>query len=169
MGHGAGAAHADDHEHDWQSALRAAGNTRLAIVGLGNVQRGDDGAGACVADGLIARGVPHVFNCGGVPENYLGRIVAAQPEEVIIVDATDFGAAPGEVALYDADATVGGTCSTHSGGLSPLLDYLAQSTSARFRLLAIQPQSIEAGATLSAPVSKAVAAIIAADVWMRSS
>jgi len=160
--------HAADHEHDWQAALRATGNVRRAVIGLGNTQRGDDGAGARVADGLIARGVPHVFNCGGVPENYLGRIVAAQPAEIIIVDATDFGAAPGEVALYAGDAAVGGTCSTHAGGLSPLLDYLGQSTAARFRLLAIQPQSIEPGAALSPPAARAVADIIASDVWARS-
>jgi hydrogenase 3 maturation protease len=156
----------DDHVHDWEAALREAGAARRVVIGLGNPDRGDDGAGAAVADGLIARGIPNAFNCAGVPENYLGRIVDADPDEVILIDATEFGAEPGSVALYLPDSAVGGTCSTHAGGLNLLFDYLGQATSARFRLLAIQPVTIEAGKPLSPPVVEAVEAIIASDVWM---
>ena len=47
---------------------------KTAFVGIGNCDRGDDGAGMALAHALQSRGVAHVFEGGTTPEKLLRDI-----------------------------------------------------------------------------------------------
>ena len=139
------------------------------VLGIGNELRGDDGVGPEVARRLSGRcGVP-VVNAGEVPENYLDLVRARSPERVLLIDAADFGGAPGDTALVRLD--VGETTSsrlptTHCASLSVFARYLRTEIGTEVWLLGIQPASLEFGRPLSAPVAGAVERATAmAETW----
>lgn len=75
---------------------------RYVVIGVGNVYRGDDGAGLAVAARLHAR-VPEgveVIPCEQEPS----RLIEAwqEAETALIVDAVESGAVPGTVHRFDA-------------------------------------------------------------------
>jgi hydrogenase 3 maturation protease len=134
------------------------------IVGIGNLLRGDDGAGVAVVRRLRARGrtQARLIEAGTAPENYLGPITQAQPAAVIIVDAADMGRAPGTIADVDVDESGWPSLSTHAPSLQPLVAYLRAETGARVRLIGIQPAARALDAPLSPEVEAAVGRLVQA-------
>lgn len=138
----------------------------VVVMGIGNPDRGDDGAGLRVA-GLLAetlRGgaLPGgrrvtVLMAGEVPESYLGPATAARPDAVLLVDAADLGAEPGSAVLLQPEDLQGGGAFTHRTPLSLLSKFLRRETGADVLLLAIQPRSVEWGVSLSPEVEEAAA------------
>lgn len=129
---------------------------RVCVVGVGNRQRGDDGAGPRAIDAR-GEGTGGVWvDAGMAPENFLEPIARSNPDTVLIVDAVAFGGFPGECRLMDAAAMNMVVLSTHSGSLGMLSEYLAARTGARVHVLAIQPETIDAREGLSPPVDKSV-------------
>ncbi len=142
---------------DLSSFLKGA--TRVVVVGVGSEMRGDDAAGMEIVRRL--RGVlksSHVFLIeGGVaPENFTSKIRRFQPSHVILIDATDFGAEPGEVVLAEPGAITGQSISTHTMPLSILAKYLQEQTGAKIALLGIQPARAQMGAEMSGTVKDSV-------------
>jgi hydrogenase maturation protease len=92
---------------------------RIAVVGIGNPQRGDDAAGLAVIDRLAAdppAGDVTLIRAGGDLLSLPGRLQGF--DAAILVDAMVGGAKPGRVRRFDASA-LGGTdlphfTSTHS-------------------------------------------------------
>jgi hydrogenase maturation protease len=131
------------------------------VIGIGNPDRGDDGAGRAVAARLEARGFS-VIACGGDATTLLDLFDGAGA--VVIVDAAVSGAAPGTIVRLDLAAGEdpprrAGT-STHGFGLAEAIA-LARSFGtlpARCRLFAIEAAGFEHGAGLSPAVADAVAA-----------
>lgn len=137
-------------------SLRPLLRGRVCIVGVGNRQRGDDGAGPRVIDqrNSAARGV--WLDAGAAPENFLEPIARTKPDTVLIVDAVDFGGFPGECRLLDATTMDSLALSTHAGSLSVLGDYLSARTGAGIWVLAIQPERIDMREGLSRAVERSV-------------
>lgn len=135
------------------------GADRVAIVGVGSEMRGDDAAGI-----EVVRGLRHKLSSsrvllveGGVsPENFTSPIRRFKPSHVIFIDATDFGAEPGEVILAEPEAITGQSTSTHTLPLSMLAGYLREQTGAKIILLGIQPARAQMGAEISKPIKEAV-------------
>jgi len=150
----------------WEDEIRHHLRPGFVLLGVGSRMRGDDGAGSVVAERLAARGVPNAFDCGGVPENYAGLVAKLQPPDVLFVDAVDFGKPPGSVELFGGQSFQAQSVSTHSAGLSPLIEFLGASCSALCWVLAIQPADLAHGADLSPAVQKAVEQIVLSDVWL---
>lgn len=128
-------------------------------MGVGSEMRGDDAAGIEVVrrlrDGLKSPNVLLVE--GGVaPENFSSQIRRFKPSHVVFIDATDFGAEPGEVIIAEPDAITGQSISTHTMPLSILAGYLREQTGAKIALLGIQPARAQMGAKMSGAVRKAV-------------
>lgn len=139
------------------SFLKGAG--RVAIIGVGSELRGDDVAGLEVVRRLRRKlKSPKVLLVeGGVaPENFTAEIRRFKPSHVFIVDATDFGAEPGEVILAEPEAVVGQSISTHTMPLSILASYLREQTGAKVLLMGVQPASAMMGATMSEQVMRAI-------------
>jgi hydrogenase maturation protease HycI len=138
------------------ASLRSLLEGRVCIVGVGNRQRGDDGAGPRVIDARPP-GTRHTWLDAGVaPENFLEPIARVNPDTVLIVDAVAFGGLPGELRLMEADAMDAACLSTHAVALGTLTAYLSARTGARILLMAIQPETIDAREGLSQPVEKSV-------------
>ena len=133
----------------------------VVVMGIGNPDRADDGAGLRVAE-LLAEALPcggppggrrlTVVLAGNVPESFLGPAAAARPDTVLLVDAADMGAAPGSVALLEPEDVPGGATFTHRTPLGLLATFLSRETGADVFLLAIQPRSLEWGDPMSSEV-----------------
>ena len=141
---------------DLTTSLRDLLRGRVCIVGVGNRQRGDDGAGPRVIDGRRPAAGGVWLDAGIVPENFLEPIARTNPDTVLIVDAVDFGGLPGVCRLMDAAAMHTAAVSTHAGSLSLLSDYLSARTGARIKVMAIQPETIEVREGLSQAVEESV-------------
>lgn len=136
--------------------LSSLGRGRVVVLGVGHALRADDAAGSAVAE-VLRRGHPDlVFDCGQAPENFVGPARRCEPDTIVIVDAADFGGAPGETVLATADDVIGQMMGTHAAPLSVLMTLLSQETGADVRLLAIQPKSTELGGTMCHEVAEAV-------------
>ncbi len=149
---------------DWESPLEreVVKPGRLAILGVGNLDKADDAAGSlCVAlirtnfhgvrpDLLVLQG-------GASPENETGRLREFQPTEVVIIDAALGGHPPGTVFIVDARDISQDDLSTHHMPLSLLIRYLEASLECRVLCVGIEPQSVDARDPVSAPVKRSVA------------
>lgn len=135
------------------------GADRVAIVGVGSEIRGDDAAGIEVVRGLkhkLKSSKILLVEGGVVPENFTSHIRRFKPSHVIFIDATDFGARPGEVILAEPEAITGQSISTHTLPLSMLAGYLREQTGAKIMLLGIQPAQARIGAEMSELIKEAV-------------
>ena len=132
---------------------------RVCVVGIGNRLAGDDGAGSVLAEQLAGRVAGRVVDAGIAPENHLEPVVRGRPGTILLVDAVDFGDAPGSVRVLDPGALAGGGLSTHATSLALIHDYLAARSTARIVLVGIQPGQLRLGTTLSAEVARAVATL----------
>lgn len=123
---------------------------KVAIVGIGNTLRQDDGIGSVLANRLKGK-VPYaVFDAGTSPENYLGKITSEKTEVVLLIDAVDFGGEPGEFRLIEGDGLEAANMYfTHNASLSLVINYLKSSLQADIIILIVQPKSIAFGKAMS--------------------
>lgn len=135
---------------------------KILIIGLGNVMRGDDGAGPELIrrlnnSNLVAIN-PQLFlmDVGEVLENYLEKIVKYKPNTILLVDAVDFEAPPGSVKIIDIETIKNESFSAHNISLKLTLKYLKERTNADIFILGIQPKSLEMNSKLSEPVKQAI-------------
>ena len=143
----------------FETKLRTFLQGRVCIVGVGNRQWGDDGAGSRLIDVRRPDSPGYWFDAGVAPENFLEPIAKADPDAVLFVDAAVFGGLPGEFCLMDASRLDTTSVSTHAGSLRMLGEYLARRTGARVEVLAIQPRTVAMQKGLSAEVLHSVHAL----------
>ncbi len=129
---------------------------RVCLLGVGHRYRGDDAAGSLVAEQLEGQTAALSIDAGEVPENYLEKVARSRPDTILIIDAVDFGGAPGELRVLEPEALVSSGPSTHGLSLQTTADFLKARTQAQLAVLAIQPAEIALGTELSAAVSRAV-------------
>jgi len=143
-------------------AARLAGK-RWGVVGVGNVLKGDDGAGPALVALLAARGpaFPLVDACE-VPENYGGWVVKQSLDTVVFVDAVDFGGAAGEWRLIPIEDLMHSASSTHRLSLHFLIHYLTEEWEGEAVLVGVQPKSLKLGEGLSGEVEAATRELAAA-------
>ena len=130
---------------------------RLAIVGVGDRDHGDDAVGSVVAEMLIRMGVPDVIDSGSAPELDTWRIREIAPDGVLFVDAVDFGGSPGDTALLKPDDLRGGAMDTHRAPLRVTMSYLERELGCKCRLLAVQPGDVRQGAPMCDEVRRSAA------------
>ncbi len=132
-------------------------HSKTLVLGIGNALKGDDGAGPLVCQKLTQAGVPvEVIDAGTVPENYIEQIIRRSPENLIIIDAVDFGGNPGEVRLFETEQVVSVVSSTHS--LSPrlFLDLIGRRIPVNSCLIGIQASQTRLNSPISPDVTKSV-------------
>ena len=139
---------------------------RVCLLGLGNRDLGDDGAGPVLVDRLQGRTRALCLDGGVTPENVLERVARERPSVVLFADAADFGGAPGEVRLLPPQAHRNATLSTHAPSLELAADYLRARTGAVVRVLAIQAAATRPGRALSAPVDASLDILADRLVWL---
>jgi len=132
---------------------RLEGCARVAVLGVGSELRGDDAAGVLVVRELSRRVAGDPFSrleFAGVeganaPENVTGFIASFRPTHIVVIDAADIGASPGESREIGMDEIAGTDFSTHTLPLQVVMEYLRQATGAVVTLLGMQPGCIDFG------------------------
>jgi hydrogenase 3 maturation protease len=139
---------------------------RVAVVGIGQELRGDDGAGPhfihrlrkIQQDNLSGQASPvpgiskislKLWDAGPAPENFTGALRQFAPHLVLLVDAAEWGTVPGSIRCISWRETDWQVSSTHSLPLPVLADYLERETGCHVVLVCVQAGSLEFGATLS--------------------
>ena len=85
------------------------------------------------------------------PESLTGPIKRFAPTHLLVLDAADFGGAPGELAIISPEQIRGNpSMSTHNLPLNILCDYLVAHTKCDVLILGIQPASSRFGAPIGA-------------------
>ncbi|MFX1367422.1 MAG: hydrogenase maturation protease [Promethearchaeota archaeon] len=137
------------------------GAKKVAILGIGNDLRTDDGLGLHVINGLTTRH-PDILieNVGSVPEAFAHSLGEFGAERIIMIDAADMQKPAGHIELVTKDRIGGITLSTHRMPLSILMQYLEQQTEGHTILLAVQPLSILFGEGLTPEIQNVVEKII---------
>lgn len=130
---------------------------RLAVVGVGSELRGDDAAGMLVAELLAPHESPcfRAFAGGTTPENLTGELKRYAPTHLVIVDAADFGEAPGSVRLLAPEEAGGVSFSTHALPLHVFVEYLREHFPCEVVIVGIQPKTLDFGAAISPEVRRA--------------
>jgi hydrogenase 3 maturation protease len=134
-------------------ALRGA---RVTILGVGNVLKGDDGVGPQMCEMLAGKVAAQIIDAGTVPENYLRPLTRARPQFLLVVDAVDFGGAPGAIGVFTVDQINDVAFSTHALSLRLFVDVLRTEADVEVLLLGIQPSCTQLGQPVSAPVQESL-------------
>jgi len=129
---------------------------KTLIVGVGNILKGDDGAGPLVCQQLNGKISADLIDAGTVPENYIQPIIKKAPQNLLIIDAVDFGASPGAISIFKPEQLNSFVFSTHM--LSPHLfvDMIRSELKVNVYLVGIQPAQTQLGESISAQVSRAI-------------
>jgi hydrogenase maturation protease len=129
----------------------------IAVIGLGNPDRADDGLGIILSEKLQRKYPERVFSerqrsVEGIVINLLER---KEIDTFIFVDATDFGGEPGETKLFTAIdmERFMPAFSTHKVPISMLMDLIVQQGKKPI-LLGVQPGSVELLGEMSPGVLK---------------
>ncbi|WP_376964862.1 hydrogenase maturation peptidase HycI [Azospirillum sp. A26] len=131
------------------------------VFTVGNVLRGDDGAGPLLAQLLDEQPAPGWIVVDGedVPENHTHHIRALAPHRVLIVDAAEMELPPGEVRLIEQDSVAEQfMVTTHAIPLNFLIDSLRE-TVPEILFLGIQPQDTSFFAPVTTTVRSSVEAV----------
>ena len=136
----------------------------LLILGIGNVLLRDEGIGVRVVEALTGEdgGLPpgtRVVDGGTLGLDLLPLF--EEVDGVVLVDAVDFGAAPGRVQTLrdqELETVISQHLSPHQIGTADLLSVarLVGTLPPRAALVGVQPGVVEVGLELSEPVQRAL-------------
>ena len=127
---------------------------KVVILGIGNNLKSDDGIGSILARRIQGK-VPYlVYDSGSSPENYLGKIIREKPDTLLLIDAVDFSAAPGDFNILEGEELqTQNMFFTHNASLSLVINYLKNNLKVDIIILIIQPKTLVFGDCLSQEVS----------------
>ena len=139
---------------------RLARDRGVYVLGIGNKDRGDDGAGIEVADRLRERFPSRSFSEHDGLEGIVLDISDADDDAfVIFVDAGDLNESPGTIRLVKAESIEPTEITTHRVTVALLAAVLARSGKGS-AVLCIQPGSTKFRAEMTAPVKAAVGSAV---------
>ncbi|MEO0190923.1 MAG: hydrogenase maturation protease, partial [candidate division WOR-3 bacterium] len=105
---------------------------KVCILGVGNIQKGDDGVGPLIIKMLIPKLKKQkckeilLIDCGEAPENYSGEIRKFQPALTIIIDVCISGKKPGTIHIVKPEKIQYDDFSTHRLPLSMFVKFLEE-------------------------------------------
>ena len=138
-----------------------AGAEKIAILGIGNDLRSDDGLGPYIVNTInFSNQNVMIENVGSVPEGFARPLAEFGATRIIMIDAADMRKPPGHIELVTKDRIGGISISTHSMPLSFLMMYLEQETGGQTILLGVQPKSIQFGEGLNPEIQEVADNII---------
>lgn len=141
---------------EFREHLSALRGSRAVILGVGNVLKADDGVGPLVCEALAGKVSARVIDAGTVPENHIRLVIDARPQFLLVVDAVDFGGAPGAIGAFRPDRINDVAFSTHALSLRLFVDVLAREIEFEMLLLGVQPACTQLGWPVSAVVQESI-------------
>jgi len=144
----------------WKEQLRHSLSGKVAVLGVGNELKGDDGVGPQVVRQLRESTQAKPFDVGVAPENWVSPVARWKPDTVLVVDAVELGAQPGAIQLVDTRDVSSGGASSHALSLCVWFRLLQQRTKARMILLGVQPGQTQFATGMGHAVQAAVEEIV---------
>ena len=148
-----------DHQDPTEPIRSLILSERTVVIGMGNPDRADDGAGIEIVSHWKARLKERAFldTETSVETVVFDGLADAEAEVFLFVDAADFGGRPGEFRLFGVKDTAEfhPAISTHKVPIDLLMGVIA-SKGRRAFLLGIQPESVELFGGMTEEVAKAV-------------
>jgi hydrogenase 3 maturation protease len=141
---------------------RISKSKKIALMGIGAVDKADDGAGLIVAKKVEAglkkrrtkQDVLVILGCTA-PENFTGVINKFKPNHLILVDCADISETPGTISFIEPENVGGVSFSTHMLPLKIMIDYIQKSIKCGITIIGIQPKNITYGAKMTSQIKKA--------------
>ena len=127
---------------------------KTVILGIGNPLRGDDAAGAELADRL-----KNNFDCINgeeVPENYTQDIISKKPDTLIIIDVINIMGKPGDIILLKPEQLRDECFNSHHVPIKVLVSYLKNFIKDNIYIIGIQPKLMQYGSEISKEVSESI-------------
>jgi len=132
-------------------------DSNTIILGIGNVLKGDDALGPLVCERLKKERIKaEVIDAATVPENYIQTIIKKAPENLIIIDAIDFGAEPGTIKIFDTEQLNSIVISTHTLSPRMFVEMIRKSINLNVLFIGIQPAQTQLGSQLSPQIENAI-------------
>ena len=130
-------------------------DSKMVIIGIGNTLKGDDGVGPLVCQQLAGKISAELMDVATVPENYIQPIIKKAPQNLLIIDAIDFGAPVGAIRIFKPEQLDSFVSSTHT--LSPhlFIDMICKNIKVDVYFVGIQPAQIQLGQPMSCEVKQA--------------
>jgi hydrogenase maturation protease len=149
-----------DTEEDLRSELAdITGRTRVYVLGLGNTDRADDGAGVLVAQALKKHFPLFSYSeHDGVEGTVLDISEKGEDATVIFVDAADLHASPGAVRLVRKEDIKETEITTHRVAVA-LMASMLEKAGKSSAVVCIQPGSIEFRGKATKPVRDSIGLI----------
>ena len=132
---------------------------KTVIIGIGNPLRGDDGFGPALIERLHGKVSATCIDAGIAPENYVGCIVKETPDTILLVDVAHLELEPGQYRLLEPDDIAQSGLTTHDMSSRMLIAFLQDQTQATIMMLAVQPQQLSLGESMSACVTATLCTI----------
>ena len=163
---------------DLREKLQHCFRGRVCVMGLGNIDYGDDGFGVYLAESIASRLARsgkvflgrNVISAGTMPERYISYVTARSFDNLVFLDAVEFGGEPGSVLLLTAEETTARfpQISTHKMSIGLLAQLINEGDTVKVWLLGVQPGSLKQGQGLSPAVQKTVELLdeMLCDVWI---
>lgn len=129
---------------------------KILFVGIGNLLRMDDGAGAFISSAIKNRSNISSLTVEVSLENYIGKINSLDPDILVLIDSVDMKMAPGSYKLLQVDQIEDLTFNTHNISLNRLSEFFRMPVF----VLGIQPEKIDFGENMSYIVQKEAEKII---------
>jgi hydrogenase 3 maturation protease len=146
---------------NWKKELKKFIDDKTVIMGIGSTLKSDDGVGVFIVESLKNEGFSNVIVAGATPEHWLGFLANNKFEKLLIIDSVLFGGEKGEIRLLDLQEISERFGLTHSSSLHLFYDFISKEGNIReLKVLAIMPESLEIGGSLSSPVKRSAEEII---------
>jgi hydrogenase maturation protease len=146
---------------NWEEELRDFIDSKTVIMGIGSKLKTDDGVGVFIAEKLEDIGVENVIVAEATPEHWLGFLTKKKFEKLLIVDSVLFGGELGEIKILDLQEISERFGLTHSSSLHLFYDFISgEGNIKELKVLAIMPESLDVGESLSPVVERSAGEII---------
>jgi hydrogenase 3 maturation protease len=128
------------------------GKKRVFVCGIGNTHYGDDGIGPVAVSELrasVARDDLVFIDCGRSPGRYIGEVISAMPDKVIVISALDMERSPGAVEVLELEDARRMLLSSRKVEAGMFLRYLENSMKGPVFFIGVQPRNSGNGDTMS--------------------
>jgi len=141
-------------------------HSRIAIVGLGNEYRTDDGVGVAairlLEDEIVRRAEVALFDADRNLVRCLSEIEEFKPSGLLFIDAANLGIEPGRITVLDENQIIKQSVLTHDNSLGLAMAYVRMALpECSVLFVGIQFKSLEMSEafTLTKDVKEAVASL----------
>ena len=146
---------------DLRTQLESCFAHSVCLMGIGNLDYGDDGFGVRLAEELLAQGMRDVVIANTNPERYLGQVADRGIDHLLFLDAVEFGGPPGSVVFMDTEQIVPRfpQISTHKISLGVLAQWAEANGRTKAWLLGVEPGSTKPAQSLTPAVRTTLEAL----------